>query len=110
MENPFDQIEQRLISIEAKLERLINKIENPDTAYLSPTWVTSKQLAQHLGLSVAAVTNLRGSKIPYYKIGGRILFKKQEIDDFILKTRHKTGGEYLDDYLSSRQDKDNLSR
>ena len=104
MENPFDLLEQRLMSIEEKLESLIQKIDNPkDSSLLSPTWVISKQLAQHLGLSVAAITNLRGKKIPYYKIGGRILFKREEVDEFIQNTRHKSGGEYLDEYLRSQQ-------
>jgi len=101
MENPFDLLDQRLQAIEKKLEGLIQKIENQDkTSSLSATWVTTKQLAQHLGISTAAITNMRGSKIPYYKIGGRILFKREEVDEFIQKTRHKSGGEHLDEYLS----------
>lgn len=98
MENPFDSIEKRLETIEKKLDSLIQHID-ADSISTSPKWITSKQLAQHLGISVAAVSNLRISKIPYYKIGGRILFKQQEIDEFIEKTRHKTGGEYLNEYL-----------
>jgi excisionase family DNA binding protein len=100
MENPFEQIEKRLAVIEEKLDSLIQKSDNP-TAPASPTWITSKQLAQHLGISVAAVTNLRTNKIPYYKLGGRIYFKKQEIDEWIENTRHKTGGEHLHEYLGS---------
>ncbi len=102
MENPFNLIEQKLDTIEEKLDSLIQSIDNPkDSSNLSPTWITSKQLAQHLGLSIATITKLRGQKIPYYKIGGRILFKKQEIDEFLEKTRHKSGGEYLNEYLSN---------
>ncbi|MBE0654595.1 MAG: helix-turn-helix domain-containing protein [Bacteroidales bacterium] len=108
MENPFETIEQRLLAIEGKLDSLIQKMDNPEN--LSPKWINSKQLAQHLGISTAAVANLRINKIPYYKIGGRILYKKQEIDEFIEKTRHKSGGEYLDEYLNSRQGKDRLSQ
>ena len=104
MENPFDLLDQRLQSIEEKLEGLIKKIGNQDkSSSLSTTWVTTKQLAQHLGISTAAITNIRGSKIPCYKIGGRILFKREEVDAFIQKTRHKSGGEYLNDYLSKHQ-------
>ena len=102
MENPFEQIEKRLAIIEGKLDSLIQKSDNL-TATSSPTWITSKQLAQHLGISVAAVTNLRTNKIPYYKLGGRIYFKKQEIDEWIENTRHKTGGENLHEYLGSRR-------
>ena len=99
MENPFELIEQRLVTIEGKLDSLIQKIDK-DSPNLSPTWVTTKQLSQHLGISTAAVTNLRGSKIPYYKIGGRILFKREEVDAFIEKSRYKSGSDNLDDYLN----------
>lgn len=97
MENPFETIEQRLARIENKLDDLILKIEDPHS--FSPTWLTSKQLAEYLGISVSTVTKLRGSKVPYYKLGGKIYFKKKEIDDWIEKTRHKSGSEYLDEYL-----------
>lgn len=110
MENPFELIEQRLATIEGKLDSLINSIDNPKGSNLSPAWITSKQLAQHLGLSVAAIANLRINKIPYYKIGGRILFKKQEIDDFIERTRHKGGREYLDEFLNNQQGKERLNQ
>lgn len=100
MENPFELIDKRLAVIEGKLDDLIQRIESPPPSS-SPTWITSKQLAQHLGISVAAVTNLRINKIPYYKLGGRIYFKKQEIDEWIEKTRHKTGGEHLHEWLGS---------
>lgn len=104
MENPFELIEKRLEAIENKLDSLIRNNDLPSSD-LSPTWITSKQLAQHLGLSVAAITHLRGSKIPYYKIGGRILFKRQEIDEYIEKTRHKTGSDYLNEYLQGNKEK-----
>jgi len=110
MENPFELIEQRLRVIEEKLDNLIQKIDNPKDSNLSPTWITSKQLAQHLGLSVAAIANLRINKIPYYKIGGRIRFKKEEIDEFIEKTRHKGGGEYLNEFLNSQKGKERLNQ
>jgi len=66
-----------------------------DSSKLSPTWITSRQLAQHLGISVSTVTNLRGTKLPYYKIGGRILFKKEEVNEYLENTRHKSSGEHL---------------
>jgi len=100
MENPFESIENRLTIIENKIDRLIEKIDNPEKS--SPTWMTAKQLAQHLGISVSSVNKLRERKIPFYKIGGKVCFKKQEIDDLIEKTRHKTGGEYLNEYLKNK--------
>jgi len=100
MENPFETLEQKLASIEAKVDDLIQKIEDPQSA--SPVWMITKQLSQYLGVSASTVTKLRTSKIPYYKLGGRVYFKKQEIDEWIEKTRHKAGSEYLDEYLNRR--------
>jgi len=59
MENPFELLDQRLSIIEDKLDRLIERIDvQKDTSVLDPTWVTTKQLSQHLGISTAAVTNI----------------------------------------------------
>ena len=100
MENPFEILDQRLSIIENKLDRLMTRIgEQKDTSVLDPTWVTTKQLSQHLGISTAAVTNVRGTKIPYYKIGGRILFKREEVDEYIQKSRKMSGGDRLNEYI-----------
>ena len=66
MENPFEILEQRLTTIEEKLDSLIQRIDNQnDSSVLDPTWVTTKQLAQHLGVSTASITNmLMAGKIP----------------------------------------------
>ena len=97
---PFELLDQKLQDIEEKLDGLIQKIDNQEeSSSLSTTWVTTKQLAQHLGISTAAITNIRGSKIPFYKIGGRILFKRQEVDEYIQKSRYMSGRDNLDEYL-----------
>jgi excisionase family DNA binding protein len=101
MENPFEILDQRLSIIEDKLDRLMTRIdEQKDTSVLDPTWVTTKQLAQHLGISTASVTNLRDSKIPYYKIGGRILFKREEVDAYIEKSRYMSGSDRLEEHIN----------
>ena len=101
MENPFELLDQRLSTIEDQLDRLLKRIdEQKDSLVFYPTWVTTKQLAQHLGISTAAVTNIRGSKIPFYKIGGRILFKREEVDEYIQKSRFMSGRDNLDEYLN----------
>ena len=111
MENPFELIEQRLAAIEAKLDNLIHNADvSEDSKNKLPTWINSKQLSKYLGLSLPAIANLRIRKVPYYKIGGRIMYKKQEIDEFIESTRHKSGSEYLNEYLNSNQGKDRLSQ
>jgi excisionase family DNA binding protein len=99
MENPFESFDKRLESIEDKLANLISKLESGKSTN-SITWVTTKQLAQHLGVSTATVTKMRGTRIPYYKLSGKILFKREEIDELIENTRHKTGAENLEEYLS----------
>lgn len=111
MDNPFELIEKRLAVIEEKLDSLYAKFDNPDkNQNLSPVWMTSKQLTQYLGISSSILANLRLNKIPYYRLGGKILYKKQEIDDLIGKSRHKSGNEYLDEFLISPQGRDRLSR
>lgn len=111
MENPFELIERRLAIIEEKLDGLITNIDNPEkNRNLSPTWMTSKQLMQYLGISSSILANLRINKIPYYRLGGKILYKKQEIDDLIEKSRHKSGNEYLNEFLISPQGKDRLNK
>lgn len=111
MENPFELIELRLAAIEAKLDNILRLTDRPDERKnLSITWMNSKQLSQYLGITTTAVGNLRIRKIPYYKIGGRIMYKKQEIDEYIESTRHKSGSEYLNEYLNSEQGKDRLSK
>ena len=100
MENSFEILDQRLSIIEDKLDRLMTRIdEKKDTSVLDPTWVTTKQLSQHLGISTAAVTNIRGTKIPFYKIGGRILFKREEVDKYIQKSRYMSGSDRLGEYI-----------
>jgi excisionase family DNA binding protein len=95
MENPFELLDQKLSTIEEKLDRLLSRVDDQsDSSVLDPTWVTTKQLAQHLGISTAAVTNLKGSKISFYKIGGRILFKREEVDSFIQNSRYMSPVEY----------------
>lgn len=111
MENPFDIIEQRLIAIEAKVDDLLQKFEQYDeTKHPPPIWMNSKELSKYLGITTAALANLRTRKIPYYKIGGRIMYKKQEIDEFIERTRHKSGSENLDEYLTSNEGRHRLSQ
>lgn len=110
MENPFELIEKRLASIEEKLDRIINVDEQDKDENRYPTWMTSKQLMEYLGISSSVLANLRLNKIPYYRLGGKILYKKQEIDDLIEKSRHKSGNEYLDEFLISPKGKERLSK
>ena len=101
MQNLFEEIEERLKRIEEKIDDLIYKAENPSED-APPVWMTTKQLAKHLGMSTSAITNFKGQKFPFYKVGRKILFKKQEIDDWLATTRHMTNSEEFDHFLSRR--------
>lgn len=100
MENPFEALDKRLSEIERKLDRIMKKLEDPEGT--DPVWMTTAEVAKYVGISKAMVTNLRTYKLPYYKLGGRILFKKQEVNEWIEKTRNKPGSEYLNEHLGIR--------
>ncbi len=100
MENPFELLDQRISVIEDKLDRLIQRIEDPES--VMPVWMTTRQLAEYLSVSANMITKLRTNKIPYYRFGGKIMFKKQEIDLWIKKTRHMPGNEHLSEYLKTQ--------
>lgn len=53
-----------------------------------PEYLTANEIAFYLRRSIGAVHNLVYRKqIPAYKVGGRLLFKKEEIDRWILRNR-----------------------
>ena len=48
------------------------------------TTLTMKETAKYLGISYWLIGNLvRENKIPHFRIGGKILFRKKIIDKFI---------------------------
>ena len=55
-----------------------------------------------MNVSTSAITNMRGSKLPYYKMGGKILFKREEINQWIETTRHQSNAEQFDHFLKQR--------
>ena len=92
MENPFEIIVQRLEAIERLLCQLKdmqgvkNVPENDENKIMNV-----KQLAEYLSLSVPTIySKMSRMEIPNYKRGGRVYFKKAEIDEWITETRRKT--------------------
>lgn len=56
-----------------------------------PPHLTIKQLSKYLNYSEAAIYRMvNHSEIPYYKISGKLLFKKSEIDDWLLEHHQPT--------------------
>jgi predicted DNA-binding transcriptional regulator AlpA len=48
-----------------------------------------EQAAEFIGLSVPSLHRLKATnQVPYKKIGGRLVFVKSELSDWLKKTRH----------------------
>ncbi len=60
--------------------------------------MNTRQLAAYLHMSTSFVEKMRWRKVgpPYYKIGGRIFYVLQEVDDWLrLQRRVPLGGAYV---------------
>ncbi len=57
-----------------------NKQEGGERMYLTP-----KQVEEFFGLSKKWLANMRWQKrgIPYRKVGGKILYRKKDVEEFI---------------------------
>ena len=57
-----------------------NKQEGGERMYLTP-----KQVEEFFGLSKKWLANMRWQKrgIPYRKVGGKILYKREDVEEFI---------------------------
>jgi excisionase family DNA binding protein len=94
MENPFEMIMKRLDAIETLLHELRVTNSVVDKAQSDTHIMNIKQLAEYLKCSKSSIykdTSTR--KIPHYKRGKRVYFKKTEIDEWITQLRVKTSRE-----------------
>lgn len=100
MENPFEIILERLDRIERAIEK-INSLPNPNN---EDELMNIEEVSSFLGLTKPTVYGLTHSrKIPHYKNGRRIQFKKHEIIAWIDSKKVKTREEInqmADEYLS----------
>jgi excisionase family DNA binding protein len=91
MENPFEIIIEKLNSLEKMVLEIKAelRLENPKVAFRE--LMDINQLSDYSFLSKASIYTLTMKReIPHFKQGKRLLFKKSEIDDWILKSRKKT--------------------
>lgn len=52
-------------------------------------YLTEKEISRQYGMSLSWIRQARLKEMPYYKIGGMVLFKTQEIDEWLKrKMRH----------------------
>ncbi len=67
----------------AKIDHLEQKI---DTMKRIEVHFSKKQAAQYLNISVRSLdTHTKDAKIKYTRAGGKILFKKSDLDSYLLK-------------------------
>ena len=87
MENPFELIMERLDRIEKAISNL--KTENIIVAESKP--MNLKEVVAYMGTSTSAIYKLTStSEIPHYKLGKKLYFKKEEIDEWIYANKVKT--------------------
>lgn len=97
MENPFEIILEKLNNIEKAIEKLNIKPNSDDD------FMNIEQAASFVGLSKATVYGLTHvRKIPHFKVGKRLYFKKSDIVNWITSTKVKTKQEVnqlADEYI-----------
>lgn len=55
---------------------------------IDKVWLTHKEAAAYLGVSGRTLDRWRAeAKMPYYKPGGTIIFRKRDLDNFVLRNR-----------------------
>lgn len=90
MENPFDEINQRLVKIENLI--LANNKTN-STASITETepFIDIKEASEFLGEAIPTIYG-RTSRldIPFYKRGKKLYFKKSELTEWVEKGKSKT--------------------
>ncbi|SDH32567.1 transcriptional regulator, AlpA family [Flavobacterium omnivorum] len=97
MENLFEIILEKLNNIEKAIEKLNTSSNNDDD------FMNIEQVASFVGLSKATVYGLiLQRKIPHFKVGKRLYFKKSEIVNWIISSKVKTEQEVnqlADEYI-----------
>ncbi len=60
---------------------------NNDAPTSTPTWLSEKQLAAHLGISVRHLHNLRLAGLPHVLLGSSVKYDLAEVESFIRNKR-----------------------
>lgn len=83
MDNPFETIYKKLEEFAEKQDQFLATALNRDG--LNPDeFLTMQATAEYLGLKVSTIQSYtRGRKLPHYKRGSSIYFKKSELNDYI---------------------------
>jgi excisionase family DNA binding protein len=92
MDNPFEQINDRLVTIEKILHEFQESAGLPTILPPSKEKLLSiKQLCEHLKITEPTALRWRKKgKIPFYNIGASIRFKLSEVLDSLANNKSKT--------------------
>ncbi|RZD16600.1 MAG: DNA-binding protein [Candidatus Acididesulfobacter guangdongensis] len=80
------------IDLETVLETVLSKI----SANINKKWLTLNEAAEYLRISDRNLRKLaKNSKLPFYKLEGKILFKVSELDKYIEENKVKSLSELI---------------
>jgi excisionase family DNA binding protein len=80
MENPFEVIDARLKNIECLLLDIKHGDRVPVAPRIEEEYLTFKQACETFDCSTVTLHKWKKEgRIPFYRIGGRILFKKSDV-------------------------------
>ena len=104
MENPFEQLDQRLTNIEELLLEIKNQLGNPVSPQEpSEEILTIEQVAKFLSLSKPTIySKVSRRELPVMKRGGKLYFSRQELIEYLKLGKMKTNEEIskeADEYL-----------
>ncbi len=88
MENPFENINERLNNIENLLENIYSNIGTKESIIITSKIMDIEQLSSYLGLSKSHIYKLTSShSIPHSKRGKRLYFDKEVINIWVLENK-----------------------
>jgi excisionase family DNA binding protein len=102
MENPFELLLEKLSKIEKDLLE-IKEIKSSYSASRSSSneLMNIQEVAEYLSLSVPTLYGYTSHmEIPHMKRGKRLYFRKNEIDEWLLKSRVKTRSEIEEEAIN----------
>ncbi|MDV7188460.1 helix-turn-helix domain-containing protein [Lutibacter sp. TH_r2] len=92
MENPFEIIVEKLNAIENRITSIENKLlTSNDTSKTVFEIMSLNQLCKYYDFHKSFIYKLTSNReIPHYKKGKRLVFKKDEINTWLLENKIKT--------------------
>lgn len=88
MNNPFETIELKLDLLNQDITLIKNRLlpANETLPQQSDNFLTRKEAAHRLRVSLVTLTEwVNRSKIKAYKIGGRVLFRENEVEEALAR-------------------------